>query len=295
MNSQRIWAGAAALGLIWGTTIVRADDPEGPSLPLPPAPKAEAPKEEPPKPALRTERQPVWRIFIAPRCAPEIIADFYDEPDGSLSVIHRSAAHGLAATENVQQAPPPAPAPEPKPAPPEEKTPSATRPRGSVFFASGSGADPATNPTEDKTPSTAPALPTEPPAPPATGNAKKPEDVPAAPAVPAGPAAPAATPQPLPPDHAYAYPPPAIPGGRPSYAEIYASIPFIRSEYNANRSYRHDTTMELLFGQMRPTVVNKYAGPPPPNRYYTYWYFNHGVHSSYNYPSRPVYYRPNGW
>lgn len=36
------------------------------------------------------------------------------------------------------------------------------------------------------------------------------------------------------------------------YAEIYASIPFSRTEYDANPSYRHDATMELLLGQPRP-------------------------------------------
>ena len=39
------------------------------------------------------------------------------------------------------------------------------------------------------------------------------------------------------------------------YAEIYASIPFNRSDYDRNPSYRHDATMELLLGQLRPTVV----------------------------------------
>lgn len=42
-----------------------------------------------------------------------------------------------------------------------------------------------------------------------------------------------------------------------NYAHIYAAIPFIRSEYNANPSYRHETTMEILFGRMRPTVIHK--------------------------------------
>lgn len=52
------------------------------------------------------------------------------------------------------------------------------------------------------------------------------------------------------------------------YREVYASIPFIRSEYEANPSYRHEATMEILFGHLRPTVVHKHAppwavGPPP--------------------------------
>jgi hypothetical protein len=45
------------------------------------------------------------------------------------------------------------------------------------------------------------------------------------------------------------------------YSEIYASIPFNRSDYDRNPSYRHDATMELLLGQLRPTVV----APPAQN------------------------------
>lgn len=41
------------------------------------------------------------------------------------------------------------------------------------------------------------------------------------------------------------------------YREIYNAIPFLRSEYDANRSYRHDAALEILFGQMRPTVVHR--------------------------------------
>jgi hypothetical protein len=41
------------------------------------------------------------------------------------------------------------------------------------------------------------------------------------------------------------------------YTEIYKSIPFIRAEYNANPSYLHDTTVEFLFGKMRPTVIHR--------------------------------------
>ena len=59
-----------------------------------------------------------------------------------------------------------------------------------------------------------------------------------------------------------------------SYAAVYRSIPFLRSEYLANPSYRHEATMEILFGQLRPTVIHKEqpgrtvpslseAAPPP--------------------------------
>lgn len=41
------------------------------------------------------------------------------------------------------------------------------------------------------------------------------------------------------------------------YYEIYKSIPFIRAEYDANPSYLHDTSVEFLFGKMRPTVIHR--------------------------------------
>lgn len=41
------------------------------------------------------------------------------------------------------------------------------------------------------------------------------------------------------------------------YREIYDSIPFSRAEYDANPSYRHEATMELLLGQLRPTVIHR--------------------------------------
>ena len=45
------------------------------------------------------------------------------------------------------------------------------------------------------------------------------------------------------------------------YQAIYQSIPFRRSEYLANPSYRHDTTVEILFGQMRQTVIHRHDTP----------------------------------
>lgn len=41
------------------------------------------------------------------------------------------------------------------------------------------------------------------------------------------------------------------------YSELYRSIPYRRAEYLANPSYRHDTAVELLFGQMRPMTINR--------------------------------------
>lgn len=56
----------------------------------------------------------------------------------------------------------------------------------------------------------------------------------------------------------------ALPAGitPAAYAEVYNSIPFRRSEYLANRSYRHEATIEILLGQVRPkTVVNNVTAP----------------------------------
>lgn len=44
------------------------------------------------------------------------------------------------------------------------------------------------------------------------------------------------------------------------YPQVYDAIPFSRAEYAANPSYRHDSTMEFLFGQMRSTVIHRYQG-----------------------------------
>ncbi len=45
------------------------------------------------------------------------------------------------------------------------------------------------------------------------------------------------------------------------YQQVYDSIPYSRAEYLANPAYRHEATMEILFGEMRPTVVHKQDTP----------------------------------
>ena len=47
-----------------------------------------------------------------------------------------------------------------------------------------------------------------------------------------------------------------------AYAEVYNSIPFRRSEYLANPSYRHEATVEILLGQVRPKTVANVSTPP---------------------------------
>ena len=71
----------------------------------------------------------------------------------------------------------------------------------------------------------------------------------------------------------------SLPNQALAYREVYDSIPFSRAEYQANPSYRHDATMELLFGQLRPTVIQR--GTTNVNHYY----HNNG----WNYPLQPYY------
>jgi hypothetical protein len=46
------------------------------------------------------------------------------------------------------------------------------------------------------------------------------------------------------------------------YAAVYSSIPYSRALYEANPSYRHDATMELLLGELRPTVIQRHEAAP---------------------------------
>ncbi len=45
------------------------------------------------------------------------------------------------------------------------------------------------------------------------------------------------------------------------YEAVYKSIPYSRAEYLANPAYRHEATMEILFGELRPTVIHKQDKP----------------------------------
>jgi hypothetical protein len=91
------------------------------------------------------------------------------------------------------------------------------------------------------------------------------------------------------------------------YAEVYHAIPFSRAEFNANPSYRHDATMEFLFGEMRQTVVYRNGGSSGAPRgyggyggypamyggygfnsfFYPFWYGSGMPGYEYNYPIRP--------
>ncbi|MCA9036613.1 MAG: hypothetical protein KDA91_15865 [Planctomycetaceae bacterium] len=48
------------------------------------------------------------------------------------------------------------------------------------------------------------------------------------------------------------------------YKRIFRSIPFNRAEYNANPSYRHDATMEILTGIGRHQTIVKHTNYRPP-------------------------------
>jgi hypothetical protein len=77
------------------------------------------------------------------------------------------------------------------------------------------------------------------------------------------------------------------------YRQIYEAIPFSRTEYLANPSYRHDATMELLTGQPRPvTVFRHYTSQVHETEVYTpYATYPPGSlfrMDAWNYP----YYRP---
>ncbi len=45
------------------------------------------------------------------------------------------------------------------------------------------------------------------------------------------------------------------------YVQIYKAIPFNRAEYNANPTYRHDSTMEILTGNARHQTIVRHGTP----------------------------------
>lgn len=64
---------------------------------------------------------------------------------------------------------------------------------------------------------------------------------------------------------------PGLPGfvspSRLSYYEIWRTIPFSHAEYAANPSYRHETTLGLLFNTMPVTQIIKQASQPNIQQY----------------------------
>lgn len=68
-----------------------------------------------------------------------------------------------------------------------------------------------------------------------------------------------------------------VPVNGRTYEEVYRSVPYSYTEYLANPGYRHEATMEILFGQLRPTTIHKHYEPQPivnvlPNPYQPYVY-----------------------
>jgi hypothetical protein len=62
-----------------------------------------------------------------------------------------------------------------------------------------------------------------------------------------------------------------------TYAEAYAQVPFMRSEYEANPGYRHQAAMEIMFGQMRPSVTT-HTNKPYFSRYPDFFRYRHAVY-----------------
>lgn len=74
-----------------------------------------------------------------------------------------------------------------------------------------------------------------------------------------------------------------------SYEEVYRSIPYSYTEYLANPGYRHDATMEILFGELRPTTIHRHHEPeliwndlPSPYQPYR---FSHPEYRQYRAPA----------
>ncbi len=74
-----------------------------------------------------------------------------------------------------------------------------------------------------------------------------------------------------------------------TYEQAYNAIPFNRVEYDANPSYRHDSAMELLFNELRPTTIIRTQSASPSkypsfnNSDFRWLRFNNYVSPYYNY------------
>ncbi len=91
-------------------------------------------------------------------------------------------------------------------------------------------------------------------------------------------ATPSSEPQPIgpppPPGMTDSMPRPAGPA-RMTYQEAYAAVPFSRTEYEANPTYRHQAALELMFGVLRPmTLVQQYT--PRASRYPDFYQIPYG-------------------
>lgn len=69
----------------------------------------------------------------------------------------------------------------------------------------------------------------------------------------------------------------------------------IRSEYDANPNYRHEATIELLLGQIRPKTVTNVSVPAatccsPQSAMFDQWFFPWGTYGGFDY--RKSRYRP---
>lgn len=284
-----------------------------------------AAEKEAPKDDSKKGPAPFWQMVIAPRYGAPAVADFYANPNGSLTVHHRmirpgeyvgGPSAGEIAPLKEELAPPPAPVP-PPPAPangPALPAPKAQKPTGRKSAAASRPslfrlAAQETAAADDRAvPIPTPPSPANPvlPAPPSKGsngappmpreNARLEEAGPElknpAPAEKSAEATEAQE------DAGGGYDTP-WPGGirRPTYLDAYFSVPFFRSEYNANPSYRHEAAMEILFGQLRPTTIQKISPQPIAERYERSYYSGYTPFSYWNgrgYTNYVIYYpRPS--
>ncbi len=61
-----------------------------------------------------------------------------------------------------------------------------------------------------------------------------------------------------------------------SYDDVYNSIPYHRSDAAVNPGYRHDATMEILFGEMRPTTIVRNSTIPATQPTYARPFYGNG-------------------
>ena len=73
------------------------------------------------------------------------------------------------------------------------------------------------------------------------------------------------------------------------YRDVYNSIPFSRVEFNHYPNYRHDATMEFLFNQMRPTLMNRNTSAVS-HDYYGPMYSSYMGYPYYDPPAYPFSY-----
>jgi hypothetical protein len=65
------------------------------------------------------------------------------------------------------------------------------------------------------------------------------------------------------------------------YEDVYNSIPYHRSDAAVNPGYRHDATMEILFGELRPTTIVRNSTIPATQPVYSRPFYGYGAYGIY--------------